>query len=271
MVKINCGPWESTTDVRILFLFLSFNLLSEWLICFHHDQIIYGAGATARWNNLEWQFPMIERLAIEINAFSAGSKKHVHIGFAVSTARELSTLPQNRRGERILKLQLSNGADVTGAITLRLVLVPERESSLQFYFPELMKAIKLGPKDDLLSSYGASATLDTSSQAEKKMEYKPDKLLYSNTSIIREPPRTFPFRMNVSVVTVADLRSVHVVTANSPCVSIACGSWGASTEVPASSIPTYTHDSDLRCGHFFSVISHFSRLLAQGKMHSGKV
>ena len=201
------------------------------------------AGGTAKWVDLDWAFPILERMVLEVAVSSNVLHTSTQIGTTSVSAPQLIGLPLSRHGERILRAHILNGAKITGTINIRMDITPERISSLEFFFSQYLNYSAIDSRVDLaasaLSGYG-SVVFSVSAGDRKLYEPKPNHQLYLPSSSVREIPDSIPFRMNITSITVSDLKSVHLLKANSPSVNAGCGQWGASTKVKNTRGTMYT-------------------------------
>jgi hypothetical protein len=202
--------------------------------CGHYERstsIFSHGGASGKWPHLDWKFPLARGMVLEVIVVSvskgllpgSGPVQTV-IGSVSLTAGEVSQWVKNRRGETLISKHISNGTEVRGGIQLHLIVTKERETSLVKFFPDTMTNYLLDvDKSGILVR--AFEPVDS-----------PNRSLYPATAMTMEKLKAqtaaaFPFRLTITRITVADLKSVHFLHANTPFVNAACGLWAQSTKV----------------------------------------
>jgi hypothetical protein len=127
MVKFRCGIWEGeTTPLKII-------------------------GDSGQWNDLEWVFPLTERLVLDASVWS----NKVFVGFVSFATTDLLEFVKDESDSQEAIRHIVNGTNITGTIRIRYTMTPERESSLDFNFPDLMLPLKIGQAPQPLADYGS--------------------------------------------------------------------------------------------------------------------
>ncbi|KAJ1436856.1 hypothetical protein B484DRAFT_416735, partial [Ochromonadaceae sp. CCMP2298] len=184
------------------------------------------SGAAASWWHLEWSFPLHAKLSIEIKVFS---------GFQVvgSLVIRASSLVKLRRTDGMQEIygELNDGSALVGKVRIIASYSCEGQSysvgkefsalkGLAFKSPEIggYGSLPLGRSTGSLGTGGGTAEVGVDMGA----------VIHHNSRT-----RAYPCRLTVTDIIANDMKSVHLLSQNSPTINFACGTSAVSTtEIP---------------------------------------
>lgn len=212
-VMLTCGDWSRTTLPVIGF----------------------ESGTKAFWKDLNWSFPIHDKLTIELKVISDLKV----ISGRVIRAKELLRFDKDEYGRQIVLYSLHNGRKICGKI--KLVLTYSLEGNVYEVNKRFLAIAKSVENSQLLNgSLPMSADISIYNDAiesilNETLPFDQKSLLYLDDShSLVGTDIAHPIKMIITDIVATDLKSVHFLVSNSPSIAVTCGQISISTsDIPS--------------------------------------
>lgn len=216
----------------------------------HETAVQFEKGNHAEWLDVDWFFPVSERMNLTLKLMGNKGKPGGKTGWAPKqmgsfsiTAKELVELARNKQNVVESIENLIDGAAVVGKV--KYVLKFDYEGDEGFVTDMIDKQIKaeheaeeqkkrqaksLNPDNAvLITGYGEGVAIPAKETADgyKLIETKPFVYSYLPETHMGSRPDRVPFRMTIVTALAIDMKPAHTFAPNSPRINAACGAWAA--------------------------------------------